>query len=243
MAVRTGEPAPFFYVDPDCYFESAEGRYLVLTFFNGFTSSAGAALLADLSAKRVFDGLGAALFVVTDPNESTSSLLDALLAGIKVFLDDGAIARHYVVRGRGNRAVSNIVSPRQQVIGLVAGEPATHAALIFALLRARPHPQRLGRVVGDPLVLIIPHIRGPRICRELIAAYERHGGRPSGFKRDVAGRTVEITDRQYKVRRDWSIEQLQLKAAIRERSIRRVVPAIAKSHQRGVTCMERCGIS
>lgn len=244
MAVSIGEPAPLFYarsnVNPNFFFGSAAGRYLVLTFLDSSTSATGAALLAGLAIEAVFDAVGAALFVVAaDEGEAASPLWASEMAGIKVFLDDGKIARLYGVEARGAAPVSVVVSPRQQVIGIVHGDPGTHAERVLAILRAAPHPQRLEGVLAHPPILMIPHIFEPELCRALIDGYDEHGGAPSGFMRDVDGRTVEIADRRFKVRRDWMVERPELKAAIQERFIRRVVPEIAKYYQFGVTRMER----
>jgi predicted 2-oxoglutarate/Fe(II)-dependent dioxygenase YbiX len=68
----------------------------------------------------------------------------------------------------------------------------------------------------------------------------RHGGKESGFMRDVDGRTFKLMDRDHKVRRDWEIEDEKLKSGLQHRFLRRVVPELKKAFQFEATRMERC---
>jgi predicted 2-oxoglutarate/Fe(II)-dependent dioxygenase YbiX len=90
-----------------------------------------------------------------------------------------------------------------------------------------------------PPVLVIPDIFEPDLRRALIDGYKKHGGEPSGFMRDVEGRTTYVEDPRHKIRRDWLIEDMGLLAAIQQRINRRVEPEIYKAFQFRMTRTER----
>jgi predicted 2-oxoglutarate/Fe(II)-dependent dioxygenase YbiX len=88
-------------------------------------------------------------------------------------------------------------------------------------------------------VLVLPRLLEPEFCRHLIGLYEARGGEESGFMREVGGRTVGVLDAAHKRRRDYSIEDEGVQAALRARIQRRLVPEIAKAFQFRVTRIER----
>jgi len=77
----------------------------------------------------------------------------------------------------------------------------------------------------------------------LIGLYEQHGGKESGFMRDVDGKTVAIHDHGHKSRKDYTIEDQELIKQTQARIMRRVAPEILKVHQFKVTRMERYIVS
>src|SRR5690606_3334937 len=96
------------------------------------------------------------------------------------------------------------------------------------------------RTVGIPApVLIVPRVFEPAMCQALIDYYQREGGEPSGFMRDVDGRTVLIHDPQHKRRSDRMIEDAALRVACRDRIHHRLAPEIAKAFQFTATRIER----
>jgi predicted 2-oxoglutarate/Fe(II)-dependent dioxygenase YbiX len=79
----------------------------------------------------------------------------------------------------------------------------------------------------------------PDLCARLVDLYDAQGGTPSGFMREVDGKTVEVTDPAHKRRRDADITDRELISVLQGRVRRRVVPEIAKVHQFHATRMER----
>ncbi|MFL6857343.1 MAG: 2OG-Fe(II) oxygenase family protein, partial [Allosphingosinicella sp.] len=88
-------------------------------------------------------------------------------------------------------------------------------------------------------VLVAPRILEPPLCRKLIDLYEAGGGEPSGFMRQVDGKTVLITDPAHKMRRDCSIDDAELRAQLALRIRRRLAPMVRRVFQFEPTRMER----
>lgn len=95
------------------------------------------------------------------------------------------------------------------------------------------------RVELQAPILYLPNVFEPELCRHLVTLYETHGGEESGFMREVDGRTLGISDPSHKRRKDHSITDTNLIAALQARVHRRIVPEIAKVHHFNVTRMER----
>src|SRR5215213_3893702 len=248
MTVLPGDPAPRFTArasnNPRFVFDTAAGRHLVLTFVPSGADPAARELLVRLAVADAFDDELASLFIVTaDPADEADGRLPLRLPGVRAFHDpDGAVARLYGVECPSGRPVSVLISPRLQVVGVIAGEDAdaaAHAARVVGHLARAPAPAALPDGLGHAPVLVIPFILEPGLCRVLIEGYERHGGVASGFMREVGGRTVQVSDERHKVRRDWDVGDERLVAAIRARFVRRVAPEIRKAFQFEVTRMER----
>jgi predicted 2-oxoglutarate/Fe(II)-dependent dioxygenase YbiX len=95
---------------------------------------------------------------------------------------------------------------------------------------------------GVPLtapVLIAPRIFEPAFCKRLLDYYDAQGGTPSGFMREVEGKTVMATDPSHKRRSDATIEDEALAAACRARISRRLSPLITQAFQFTPTRIER----
>jgi len=110
--------------------------------------------------------------------------------------------------------------------------------LATALRRMAPPPEY--RQAGmQPPILLVPDVLPPALCRDLIAYYERDGGSPSGFMRDLDGRTVGLHDPAMKRRRDCTITDPTLLGALRALMLRRVVPEVRKAFCFEITRVER----
>lgn len=246
MAVSPGDPAPDFVArsssNPNFSFDTAAGRYLVLTFVTNGSAPAAKELIGQLAAADVFDDQRASLFIVTtDPSDEAPGRLPIRSPGVRAFYDtEHTLNRLYGIARFEGRPVSVFISPRLQILGIVATEERDkHAAAVIDALRRVPAPAELPGLLAHAPVHIIPKIFEPELCRLLITGYERHGGTESGFMRDIGGRTVAVQDPRHKVRRDWNIEDQQLISLLQERFKRRVVPEIKKAFQFDVTRMER----
>ena len=89
--------------------------------------------------------------------------------------------------------------------------------VLLCVLGAATRPERHGGIDIPPPVLVLPRIFEPELCRALIANYEAAGGAPSGFMREVDGKTVGLMDPALKRRSDCTIEDAALRAAMRGR--------------------------
>jgi hypothetical protein len=112
-------------------------------------------------------------------------------------------------------------------------------AALLSCLESLPPPARFAGSELQAPVIVLPNVFEPGLCKTLIELYETNGGRESGFMREVNGKTVTVTDRGHKRRRDYDIEDPDLISQLQARFVRRVIPEIAKVHQFRVTRMER----
>lgn len=223
-----GDPAPTFFApaiegNPNYGFATAAGRYVVLLFPNG--DQGDAALAALLAHRPLFDDVRCSAFVVV--REAGAHRPE--LPGIRYFLDPaGEIARLY---GAEDQGFWLVLDPMLRV---GARGPLDQAEAMVRIVAALPAPEP-----GTAPILVLPRVLEPELCRVLIDLYERVGGEESGFMREVEGKTVLMTDANHKRRADVTIEDEGLRADIRRRIQRRIVPEIAKVFQFQVTRMER----
>lgn len=245
-----GDPAPGFVQrtmsNPRFSFDSAAGRYLVLCFLGSAGDAHAQAALAAVHARPdLFDDNRASFFAVsTDPQDEATGRLAHRIPGYRHFWDfDRTASRLYGAAGADPGAVTRhwvVIDPTMRVIATIPFRPDQgDAAQVTALLDALPPPERFAGTDLMAPVLYLPRVLEPQLCRQLIALYEAQGGQDSGFMREVGGRTVGMSDPNFKRRKDFTIEDRALIATLQDRFIRRVVPQIAKAYQFTATRMER----
>jgi predicted 2-oxoglutarate/Fe(II)-dependent dioxygenase YbiX len=232
-----GEPVPWFRAKAiggsDNYvFDTAAGRYILLLFLGAATEPGAAeALDCALRHRALFDDDKACFFGVTsDPEDEAKGRVAQRLPGIRFFLDPGGLAGLF---GPPEQRHWLLVDPMLRAVGafpLDAGEAAI-AALVKAM-GYMPLPD------WAP-VLMAPNVLEPALCARLIAHHRETGGEPSGFMREVDGKTILVTDGQHKMRRDREITDETLCAILRARIVARLVPMVKRSFQFEATRMER----
>lgn len=253
-----GDPSPGFIQrtpsNPRYSFEAAAGRYLVLCFFGTAADpQAQAALRAVAARPDLFNDTFASFFGVSnDPADEAQGRIGNRIPGYRVFWDFDLTA------ARAWRAVPSdadatrttlvrfwaVIDPTMRVIATVPFRPdGSDAPEVLALLGRLPPPDRHAGFEVQAPILILPRVFEPELCRHLIGLYEADGGQESGFMRQVDGRTVGVSDKAFKSRRDCDISDRDLIGALQARFMRRVVPEIAKVHQFKVTRMERYIVS
>lgn len=251
LPFRPGDPVPLFQGrasngNPRYDFGAVAGRYVVLAFLGSASQEpVRQAMATVLQHRHLFDDRQASFFGVSvDPADETSGQLREALPGIRFFWDqDQAIsARFGALRNTTNgepsvyRSYWLVLDPMLRVL---AGAPLAEAERVLRLVAGLPPVDaHAGCEVHAP-VLILPRVFEPDFCRQLIELYHRHGGRDSGFMREVGGKTVPVLDHGFKRRSDYHIEDETVQRAIRARILRRLVPAIEQAFQFRVTRMER----
>src|SRR5690606_30559001 len=88
-------------------------------------------------------------------------------------------------------------------------------------------------------VITVPHVFEAGMGARLIELYRQGGGAPSGFMRDVDGKTTEIVDGGFKRRRDCLVEDGGLQKQLAARMHRRIVPAMQRAFHFTPTRIER----
>lgn len=233
-----GFKAPMIGGNPQFAFDTTAGRYLLLLFFGSARLDAANDALEVVNANaELFDDRRAAFFGISaDPDDATEERVASAIPGRRFLMDrSGAISRRF-------GAVSEDARYRPYWLLLdidlrvLATAPIDGGDALIARLRTLPHPDEVDRTAP---VIEVPGIFEAEICSRLIELYDEHGGEDSGFMREIDGKTVGILDHSYKKREDWLIEDEELRAALRTRIERRLVPQIRKAFQFPVSRMER----
>ena len=238
-----GEYAPWFYAralgGADRFaFSSIAGRHVLMLFCgHAGTPAAQQALALVQSNRTLFDDKTACFFGVTvDPSDEADGRIAQKLPGVRHFLDyDGAISKAY---------------------GALSNDAASYEAHWLVLdrelrIRSRYRIDDGERAIADlrtrlaaveegwAPVIVVPDVFEPSLCADLIALYESRGGEPSGFMRDVDGKTTLVVDDSFKQRRDCLIEDQTLKDRLSGRIARRLIPAMERAFQFRATRIAR----
>jgi peroxiredoxin/predicted 2-oxoglutarate/Fe(II)-dependent dioxygenase YbiX len=259
--LEPGDPAPWFQQrssngNPRFTFHTIAGRYIVLCFFGSAADPQSRAALDSVHTNRqLFDDSRASFFGVSlDPADETEARVHDSMPGLRYFWDfDGTISRRYGAIGRETQSdvtLRNVrrfwivLDPTLRVLAVIPFAPdGSDREALFCFLRQLPEPVRFAGTELQAPILLLPNVFEPAFCRHLIGLYEQHGGKESGFMRDVDGKTVAIHDHGHKSRKDYTIEDQELIKQTQARIMRRVAPEILKVHQFKVTRMERYIVS
>lgn len=191
--------------------DSVAGRHVVLCLPGPAGVPAAAELLDDPRATLVV--------VVAEPPPPP------LPATVRYACDpDGAISQAY-----GGPA-TYVLSPNLRVLRRLPPDATTQS--IVDALETVPDL--------DAPVLVVPEVLEPAFRHDLVLYHARTGGQHTGVMRALPdGRTVLVDDHGYKRRRDVLIADDALRAALRDRITRRLVPEIRKAFQFEATRIER----
>lgn len=254
-----GDPVPGFAVrasnNAKFHFDTAAGRYLVLCFYGSAGLEKSRAVLAHMTGRAdFFDDERAAFFGVSiDPGDEAEARVAQVIPGFRYFWDfEREVSRLYGALLEEPDAdnvakyspFTLVIDPALRVLAHIPLIEAEQHNKAFdeAIAALPPLAQHAGTALHAP-VLILPRVFEPDFCARLIALFEEKGGSESGFMREVGGKTVGILDDNFKRRKDFAFDEQPefepLRAAIRERINRRLVPEIAKAFQFRATRMER----
>jgi predicted 2-oxoglutarate/Fe(II)-dependent dioxygenase YbiX/peroxiredoxin len=249
MTLRPGDPLPWFTLpstdNPRYAIHSVAGRYVLLGFIGSAARAESQAALGAIAARRaLFDDATACFFGISvDEADLREGRLQQSLPGIRFLFDlDGEASRKagILASDAAGQDVFTchwvLLDPMLRVIEV---RPLAEAAAILDRVAALPPPEAHAGTEVPPPVLVLPRVLEPELCRTLIAHYEDHGGEPSGFMREVDGKTVGLFDPAMKRRKDCTIEDDALRSVLRQRIVARIVPEILKAHHFRVTRMER----
>jgi predicted 2-oxoglutarate/Fe(II)-dependent dioxygenase YbiX len=235
-----GEPVPWFRASAiggskDYVFDTAAGRYILMLFLGEAGEEKAAEALACVGRHRaLFDDVSASFFGVTsDPQDEAAGRVAQQLPGIRFFLDEGGGLAGLFGADRADRRQWLIVDPMLRAVAafpLEAGEAAIAGLRKFMAYMPLPD--------WAP-VLMAANILEPALCERLIAHHRETGGEPSGFMREVGGKTTLVTDPHHKMRRDREITDESLCATLRARISAKLVPMVKRAFQFEATRMER----
>ena len=215
------------------------GRWIVLQFLAGLEHD----LLRNahqtiLDSAPLFDDIDACYFGIVTHEKAFSSGPLSVLPGRRYFQDfDEAITSLYGVKVSGGYMPMTILLDRS--LRVVAAEPIRRTPEVLDLMRRCIEEDRPNLHQHTAPVLTVPRIFEPEFCKQLISYYEQDGGGPSGFMRQVGGRTVAVHDPRFKRRRDAAIQDEFLRGQAVARIRRRLLPAIERAFSWRGTRIER----
>ena len=150
---------------------------------------------------------------------------------------DGAISCSFGALGAPRTIV---LDPMLRAIANIPFDfPQGHTDSVSNLLRSLP---KIDDAAGVPLTapaLMVPRIFDFPLCDFLIDFYEKNGGEDSGFLLDVEGKTTTMLDHRLKRRRDLVVALPEVRDLIRDRIVRRLLPAIDSYFQFSATRMDK----
>lgn len=149
----------------------------------------------------------------------------------------GAISLNY---GAQDMPRTIVLDPMLRAIANIPWDyPQGHADSVVSLIRGLP---KVDDSAGVPLTapaLIVPRVFDFPFCDFLIDFYEKNGSEESGFLYDTGGKTATVLDHRLKRRRDVAVARSELREAIRDQIVRRLLPEIGRFFQFDATRMDR----
>jgi peroxiredoxin/predicted 2-oxoglutarate/Fe(II)-dependent dioxygenase YbiX len=252
--LAVGDPAPWFTAasssNPNYHFNTVGGYRVVLSFLGSASlSNIRPVVDAFSQLQEVFAHRQIPFFAVSiDPKDTELESLIRQPSYFKWIWDgDRAVSRLYgVLRSAPDKGgdvytpMTFILNEALQIIHIIPMlNPDTHVQQVMDFLATLPPPEAERMADRQAPVLFIPNVFSRDFCQELIQRYYEHGGRDSGFMRQIDGKTVEVFDYKFKKRRDFAVTESPLLTQINDLMIRRVKPMIERAYQFSITRFER----
>lgn len=254
--LEIGDPAPWFSIpstnNPLFHFQTVGGRRVVLFFFASAAFEQIQVILKSFQElSEEFQSLQVPQFGVSvDPADKEQNRPTTIAPSFLFFWDlDKKVSQQYgVFRDVEENGVAGVYYAPQtfvlnenlQVINILPmGEPHQHAQQVLDFLKSLPPIEEARAATRHAPVLVIPNVLDKASCRSLIDMYKTHGGSPSGFMRQIGGKTVGLHDDTFKKRRDFFIEDPKLQQRLSAIIWRRVRPEVEKAFQFTITRFER----
>jgi predicted 2-oxoglutarate/Fe(II)-dependent dioxygenase YbiX len=225
------------------HLQVAAGRWIVLCFL-GAAADRGAqqkfaALFRDTA---LFDEDRLVAHAVLTAHDTQTELAAISHPAFSLLADyDRALSRTY---GALDTPRTIVLDPMLRAIANIAWHDAgEHIVMLRDLLRSLPSVDDAAGVPMNAPVLIVPRVFDFPLCELLVKLYDRMGGADSGFMLDVAGKTQTVVDYRLKRRNDLPLLAPELRDAIRDRLVRRLLPAVKTYFQFDATRMDRYIVS
>ena len=254
--LEIGDPAPWFSIpstnNPLFHFSTVGGRRVVLFFFASAAFEQIQVMLKSFQElSEEFQSLQVLRFGVSvDPADKEQNRPTTIAPSFIFFWDlDKTVSQQYgVFRDVEQNGVAGVhytpqtfvLNENLQIINILPmGEPHQHAQQVLDFIKTLPAIEEPRAATRHAPVLVIPNVLDKASCRSLIDMYKANGGGPSGFMRQVDGKTVGLHDENFKKRRDFFIEDPKLQQRLNAIILRRVRPEIEKAFQFTITRFER----
>jgi predicted 2-oxoglutarate/Fe(II)-dependent dioxygenase YbiX len=238
--IQRGDPAPWWNQgDLTFAFDSAAGRYIVLSFYGTARDAIGESALAALQDNRHLVDSGKAGFfcVCTDLGDRTELRVDARYPSLQFLWDtDTQMHRAYGVTTR----MWIVLDPMLRVLELIPfSADGAHINHLLAFIERLPNPFRILGFEAPTPVLMLPDVFEAELCRYLIDRHQANGARESGFMQELNGIAVETYDPAWKRRTDYIIADAALIEPIEARMARRIGTMLQKVFHFKLSRIER----
>ena len=242
--IALGDPVPWFSAPTvtggHFNLQVAAGRWIVLSFLGSADDPRAKQELAGLlrDAHLFDEDRLVAHGVLTTPPSELAPLSDASGPAVSFLADyNRELSRTY---GALEMSRTVVLDPMLRAVANIPWDhPEGHLNVLRNLLHSLP---RVDDAAGVPMtapVLMVPRVFEFPFCELLIKLYERMGGEDSGFMLDIAGKTQTVVDYRLKRRNDLPVAAPELRQAIRDRIVRRLLPALDRYFQFSATRMDR----
>jgi hypothetical protein len=253
-----GDPVPWFRA-PNLAGGAVDlhvsgGRWGLLAFFGSLADAHTRRRLAVLTKEAVECSEDHLLIyvVLPEPPNDPRPLAALSRPNLKFIADyDGAIGAYYGARpsAQSTRHAASSGPTMPRTIGLdpmlraianIPCEPANeHDRILEKFLRDLPSVDNSAGVPLTAPVLMVPRVFEFPLCDHLMAIYEKIGGTDSGFLVEQGGKPAAITDHSRKSRSDMVVVAPDLRCLIRDRIVKRLLPAVKLFFQFSATHMDR----
>jgi predicted 2-oxoglutarate/Fe(II)-dependent dioxygenase YbiX/peroxiredoxin len=244
--IQLGDPVPWFgartVAGATVDLHVNGGRWIVLAFLNSLAEPRANHELAELLGEtQLFTEERLVVYgVLTEPPSEEAGAILASISGpaLGFIVDyDGAITRAYGALGSPR---SIVLDPMLRAVANIPwDEGMTHAEVLRGFLRGLPDVDASCGVPMSAPVLIVPRIFDFDFCDLLVRMHEELGGTDSGFLLDQDGKTATVINHHLKQRQDLVITDPEVRAVIRDRIVRRLLPPIERYFQYQATRMDR----
>jgi predicted 2-oxoglutarate/Fe(II)-dependent dioxygenase YbiX len=246
--IALGDPVPWFGArtlagaQVDLHVDA--GRWVVLCFLGPLDDRRSMSeLSAMLAEARHFREDHCVFYGVLSAMPEDAAVLAGISGSALGFIVDeaGDLARAYGAAGAPRTIV---LDPLLRAVADVAFDhPDGHSTVVTGFLGRLPD---VGASAGVPLtapVLIVPRVFEFELCDALVDLYQRCGGEDSGFLLDREGKTSTVINHALKRRQDLVLVDEATRALLRDRIVRRLLPAVERFFQFKATRMDRYMIS
>lgn len=247
-----GDFVPDFYCstqhNPKFHFDTAAGRYAVISFLGMLPVPATRRVLDHLRQKHAafFDHERASHYTVTvNPVDEK----EALPPGFLLFLDAdrqvsrlfGAIPDEHATPPFPKQITyfpfTLVLDPMLRVLACIPlHNPEEHNAQLDKVLSDLPPPLQHAPSPLHPPALIVPRLLEPELCQSLISYFDKTGSQESGISNSQTGNKL---DPLVKKRHDCMVQDKSLQDALNYRIVNRLFPAIERYLQYKPNWVER----
>lgn len=247
--IKIGDPVPWFdartLAGASINLGVVAGRWIALCFLNAMDRDAEATrVLAELlgEAKSFNDDHLIFYAVLTEQPRDAAALAEVSHKALGFVADYSGDITATFQATNASRLI--VLDPLLRVAAdFPIGVNGASTEVMRKYLRDLPAVDDYAGVPLTAPALIVPGVFEPEVCEFLIDLYDKDGGVDSGFMLDKDGKTGTVFNYGLKRRRDFVIDDPAVRELMRDRVVRRLVPAVERFFQYRPTRMDRYLVS